>query len=67
MSSLEEAIKNLKNEVENLNVVYSHDGYFSDDELILSDLVNANPDLVLVALGSPKQEEFIYKIKKAEN
>jgi N-acetylglucosaminyldiphosphoundecaprenol N-acetyl-beta-D-mannosaminyltransferase len=58
------AIKNLKNEVENLNVVYSHDGYFSDDELILSDLVNANPDLVLVALGSPKQEFFINSLKK---
>ena len=57
------AIKNLKSEVENLNVVYSHDGYFSEPEPILSDLVNANPDLVLVALGSPKQEFFINSLK----
>ena len=57
------AIKNLKSEVENLNVVYSHDGYFSESEPILSDLVNANPDLVLVALGSPKQEFFINSLK----
>ena len=57
------AIKNLKSEVENLDVVYSHDGYFSESEPILSDLVNANPDLVLVALGSPKQEFFINSLK----
>ena len=58
------AIKNLKNEVENLNIVYSHDGYFSESEPILSDLVEVNPDLVLVALGSPKQEFFINSLKK---
>ena len=57
------AIKNLKNEIENLNIVYSHDGYFSDSEPILSELVSANPDLVLVALGSPKQEFFINSLK----
>ena len=57
------AIKNLKNEIDNLNIVYSHDGYFSDSEPILSELVSANPDLVLVALGSPKQEFFINSLK----
>lgn len=57
------AIKNLKNEIPNLNIVYSHDGYFSDDEQIIKEVANSNADLVLVALGSPKQEFFINKLK----
>lgn len=58
------AVKNLKTEIQNLNLVYSHDGYFNKDEEILNELVEQKPDLVLVALGSPKQEIFISKLKK---
>ena len=47
-----------------LIIKYAHDGYFSDDEQILSEIVSANPSLVLVALGSPKQEFFINSLKK---
>lgn len=57
------AAKNLKEELPNLNIVYSHDGYFSDDNVILDEVVNASPDLILVALGSPKQEFFINQLK----
>ncbi len=57
------AVENLKNEIPNLNIVYSHDGYFSDDEVILQELAQSSPALVLVALGSPKQEFFIKKLK----
>jgi N-acetylglucosaminyldiphosphoundecaprenol N-acetyl-beta-D-mannosaminyltransferase len=57
-------IENLKKEIENLNVVYSHDGYFSDDKQIMKEVVSSNPELVLVALGSPKQEFFINELKK---
>jgi N-acetylglucosaminyldiphosphoundecaprenol N-acetyl-beta-D-mannosaminyltransferase len=57
-------IENLKKEIENLNVVYSHDGYFSDDKQIMNEVVSSNPELVLVALGSPKQEFFINELKK---
>lgn len=53
----------LKEEFPQLNIVYSHDGYYSDDEQILSEICRNSPDLVLVALGSPKQEIFINKIK----
>ncbi len=58
------AIENLKSEFPALNVVYSHDGYFEDDEEIIETLSSAQPDLVLVALGSPKQEIFINKLKQ---
>lgn len=58
------AVENLKKEVPNLNAVYVQDGYFKDDDKVLDELTAANPKLVLVALGSPKQEFFISKAKK---
>lgn len=61
---IELAVRNLKDEIQNLNIVYFHNGYFSDDKLIQEEVVNANPDLVLVALGSPKQEYFINELKQ---
>ena len=58
------AVQNLKKEYENLNACYIHDGYFQDDKAVLNELVNSNPKLVLIALGSPKQEFFIRNAKK---
>ena len=60
---VDKAIENLKKEIPELNVVYSHDGYFKNDEEILNDIAKAEPGLVLVALGSPKQEFFIHSLK----
>ena len=57
------AVKNLKSELPDLDIVYSHDGYFKDDSVILDQVVKASPDLVLVALGSPKQEMFNSHLK----
>lgn len=60
---IQKAVENLKKEVPNLNAVYVQDGYFEDDDRVLDELTAANPKLVLVALGSPKQEIFISKAK----
>lgn len=60
---IQKAVENLKKEVPNLNAVYVQDGYFKDDDRVLEELTAANPKLVLVALGSPKQEIFISKAK----
>ena len=60
---IELAVKNLKEKMPNLNIVYSHDGYFSDDDDIIKELAESSADLVLIALGSPKQEFFISKLK----
>src|SRR5574344_138208 len=57
------AVKNLKSDIKNINIVYSHDGYFEEDPQIFEDVVKSNPDLILVALGSPKQEFFINSLK----
>lgn len=61
---IEKAVENLKKEVINLNPVYVQDGYFKDDERVLNELSEKQPRLVLVALGSPKQEFFINDAKK---
>lgn len=61
---ISEAVNNLKKEIPNLDIVYIHNGYFEDDEKIYSDLKNTNPQIVLAAMGSPRQEKFIYGAKK---
>ena len=61
LKRVEDAI--MVNEFENINIVYVQDGYFKDDERVMNDLKILQPRLVLCALGSPKQEEFIAKSK----
>lgn len=61
---IEKAAQNLKAEFENLNIVYVQDGYFKDREAVLAELKEKAPRFVLVALGSPKQEEFILEARK---
>ncbi len=57
------AVENLKNEIPNINIVYWHNGYFDDNNQIYNEIKASEPNLVLVALGSPKQEYFIYNAK----
>ncbi len=61
---VEKAKQNLENEIQNLYITYAHDGYFDDDTEILDNLKVRQPRLVLCALGSPKQEEFVAKAKE---
>lgn len=58
------AVENLKSEFPSLNPVYVKDGYFDDTEAVLSEVADVMPDLVLVALGHPKQEFFISALKQ---
>jgi N-acetylglucosaminyldiphosphoundecaprenol N-acetyl-beta-D-mannosaminyltransferase len=39
-----------------------HDGYFTEQEEaeIIDDINRSSPDILLVALGAPKQEKWIY-------
>ncbi len=60
---IENAVKNLQTEIDGLSIVYSQDGYFKDMQKVLEEVVASKPELVLVALGSPKQEIFIYELK----
>lgn len=56
---LAKTVENLQNEFEQLNIAYAQDGYFEDRGKILRELKEKAPQFILVALGSPKQEEFI--------
>ena len=58
------AVERLYKEILNINIVYYHDGYFNNDYEIYENLRNTKPSLILVAMGSPRQEEFIYNAKK---
>lgn len=64
---ISKAVINLKNEISGLNIIYSHNGYFKDDEEIYNDLKIHNPSVILVAMGAPKQELFIYNAKQKLN
>lgn len=57
------AINNLKKEISGLNIVYYHNGYFDDDTTIYNEINSKSPKLILVAMGSPRQEKFIYNAK----
>lgn len=61
---IEQAVQNLNKQIQNLNVIYTHDGYFDDESKILKELTEKNPRLVLCALGSPKQDLFIKQAVK---
>ena len=43
-----------------LSVVGAHDGYFEDDEAVIAKINAVKPDIVLVGLGFPRQEKWIY-------
>lgn len=56
----EKAAENLKNDYPGLVIAGTHDGYFKDDEEVINDINEKKPDLLLVCLGFPKQENWIY-------
>lgn len=61
---IKKACENLCKEISGLNIVYYHDGYFTSDENIINEIGQNAPEVILVALGSPKQEFFINKLKE---
>ena len=61
----EKAKRNLERKYPFIQIVGTHDGYFSDGEAdeIISDINRVNTDIVFVCLGAPKQEIWIYENK----
>ena len=54
----EKAMENMK--AQGVNVVGCHDGYFKDDTEFINDILEKKPDVLVVCLGAPKQEKWIY-------
>jgi N-acetylglucosaminyldiphosphoundecaprenol N-acetyl-beta-D-mannosaminyltransferase len=57
----EKAAENLKSRFPGLQVVGTHHGYFSPEEepLVIAKIKEAQPDILFVAFGIPKQEKWI--------
>lgn len=57
----ERAAENLKKTYPNLNVIGTGDGYFKEDEPVLTRIRASGARLVLVCLGFPKQELWMHE------
>ena len=55
----DEAGENLAGEYPGLIIAGTADGYFSSDSPVIEKINSANPDLLLVCLGAPKQEYWM--------
>ncbi|MDO6707164.1 WecB/TagA/CpsF family glycosyltransferase [Photobacterium sp. 1_MG-2023] len=55
--------KRILEEKYNANIIGCRDGYFSDDDEVIDEIIRLNPKIVSVALGSPRQEQFMMKCK----
>ncbi len=53
--------KLIKESYPNIVLVGAKNGYTNDSSEVFEDMLKKEPDVVLVALGMPKQEELIYK------
>ena len=60
---LQKTCEVLKSEFNNLNIVYARNGYFEDNDVVVEEIAKVAPQLLLVALGAPKQEIIISKLK----
>ena len=63
----EEASKILMERYAGLNIVGTRDGYFKEDEEVVNYIKTFSPDILFIAMGSPKQEYWIKKNMDALN
>ena len=62
---IDETVEKLKKEFEGINIVGYRNGYIKTDEdktALIADIVAKKPDVVFVAMGSPKQELLMEEI-----
>lgn len=66
---IEKAKQNMEKKYNGLKVVGVHNGYFDEnlDNIIIEKINASSPNLLLVGLGSPKQEKWIFKNKEKLN
>ena len=67
---IEETVEKLNKEYEGIRIVGWRNGYLKSDEehkALIDDIVAKKPDVVFVAMGSPKQELLMEEIQKQHN
>ena len=65
----ESAGKKIEEKYSGIKIVGANDGYFSveEEKSIIKEINSKHPDVLLVAMGAPKQERFINKYKDKLN
>lgn len=58
------AIETIRNRYPSIKVVGNRDGYFKDKTQIIEEITQANPQIIMMALGTPKQEVLAVKVNK---
>ena len=63
---IEETVSKLKQDYEGIRIVNYRNGYLSPEEetLLIEDIAAKRPDVVFVAMGSPKQELLMDKMSR---
>lgn len=67
---IEETVEKLYRKYKNIRIVGYRDGYIrteEDKQKLIDDIVEKRPDVVFVAMGSPKQELLMEEIQKRHN
>ena len=59
----ETAAENISQAHPNIVICGTHDGYFKDSDPVAREVAAAQPDLLFVCLGAPKQEIFMSRLK----
>lgn len=67
--TIQTAREELLKDLPNLNLVYIRNGYFSQDEeeKIIQEINQVQPDIILAGLGFPKQEILLKRFKNFQN
>ncbi|MDR1897142.1 MAG: WecB/TagA/CpsF family glycosyltransferase [Prevotellaceae bacterium] len=63
--TIEGTVKKLKSEFQAINIKNYRNGYFDTDDdkkLLIKDIIEKKPDIVFVAMGSPKQEILMQEL-----
>lgn len=63
---IEETIQKLRKDFPRIDIVGYRDGYLkgNDDETLIADIAEKKPDVVFVAMGSPKQELLMERMQR---
>ncbi|XIF19477.1 MAG: glycosyltransferase [Acetilactobacillus jinshanensis] len=66
-SVIKDLIEIIHDRYPNLEITGYHNGYFKSSKSIAKEIQQKHPDMVFIALGYPKQEEFIHKYQTLNN
>ncbi|ERI91985.1 glycosyltransferase, WecB/TagA/CpsF family [Clostridiales bacterium oral taxon 876 str. F0540] len=63
------AVENIKEKYPNVVILGRHNGFFNgeEEEKIISEITTTQPDILVVALGAPRAEKWIYRNKSKLN